>query len=357
MIKLLIVDDSALMRRHLTGIFTQAGEFEIRTARNGVDALKQVAEFLPDVVTLDINMPDMDGLTALSHIMVESPRPVVMVSSLTEAGALATLEALELGAVDYIPKPGGTVSLNIEEISGLLVQKVRAAARARIRRSRGLSTRLQSVKEKVPAARPVAAPAAGPASGCVLVGVSTGGPRTLEEILPDFRGDFPLPIVVAQHMPSTFTGALAKRLNLLCALEVVEVCTPTLLQPGTIYIARGDADLVFSMRPRGLTALSVPTDPAFLWHPAVDRLVRSAMEHLEPSRLIGVLLTGMGNDGAEAMAELNRAGGRTIAECEETAVVFGMPAELIRKGGATKVMRPDQMSAQIADWASARKVH
>jgi two-component system chemotaxis response regulator CheB len=364
MTKLLIVDDSALMRKYLTDIFRAAGDFEIRTARNGIDGIEQTKAFEPDVITLDINMPDMDGLTALSRIMVESPRPVVMVSSLTEEGALATLEALELGAVDYIPKPGGTVSLNIRSITEPLVAKVRAAATARVSRARGLAERIRANRTQAAATtrtstrlhssatRPRPANGNEVVEGVVLIGVSTGGPRTLEEILPGLPGDFPWPVVIAQHMPAHFTNAFAKRIDSLCALEVVEAARPMPLKRGCAYIAMGDADAVLSRRATGLAVVPMPADPNCPWHPSVDRLVSSALALLEPEQLIGVLLTGMGNDGAESMAELRRKEGRTIAESEETAIVFGMPHELIRRGGAQLILRPEQIAKQLVQWTA-----
>lgn len=349
MIKLLLVDDSALMRKYLRAIFEDEGGFEIRTARNGRDALEQIADFSPDVVTLDVNMPEMDGLTCLSRIMAEDPRPVVMVSSLTAEGAMATLEALEIGAVDFIEKPDGTVSLNIGRIRQALVEKVRAAAKARLRRSRGLVRRMQSQREKEIERRPHRS-ATDPAHGLVLIGVSTGGPRVLEEILPRLPADLPWPVLVAQHMPVAFTGVFAQRMNDICPLQVVEASRPTPLKPGAVYIAQGDADVVVERRLGRLTAAPVKADPDLLWHPSVERMVRSAMEATPAEQLIGVMLTGMGNDGAAAMTELKRRGGRTVAESEESAVVFGMPGELVRMGGATLVLNSGEVAKQIVRW-------
>jgi two-component system chemotaxis response regulator CheB len=342
-IKLLVVDDSALMRRCYRDIFEEAEGFDVRMARNGRDALAQMAEFQPDVITLDVNMPEMDGLTCLSHIMVQRPCPVVMVSSLTEAGAVTTLEALELGAVDYVPKPDGTVSLSLDAIRVELVSKVRQAARSRVRKAHGLSQRLRTHKP-AEIRRPAPDFSAAAADGLVLIGVSTGGPRTLDEILPALPAGFPLPVVVAQHMPLTFTAPFARRLDSICALTVVEVDGPTRLSPGHVYIGRGDRDIVIGRRFSRLTAESVAPDSS-PWHPSMDRLVRTAMDQLPAERLIGAVLTGMGNDGAQAVAELRRKGGRTIAESEETAVVFGMPNELIKAGGAEAVLP----SGRIAD--------
>lgn len=354
MIKLLIVDDSALMRKHLVGLFEREGDFTIRTARTGLDALSELAAFQPDVVSLDINMPEMDGLTALSRIMIEHPCPVVMVSSLTEKGALATLEALSLGAVDFICKPGGTISLSIESIHAELVSKVRSAATAKFRKARGLAERIRRQNRLTP--EPVKKPvesrprSRATASGVVLIGVSTGGPRTLEDILPYLPADFPWPVIVAQHMPANFTAPFAKRLDGLCPLSVMEISRPTPLEPGMIGIGRGGADVILSRRAGGMVALSQPENRNYLWHPSVELLVRSGLEHYPADRIIGVMLTGMGYDGADAMAEVRQRGGRTVAEAESTAVVFGMPAELISRGGATVIAPCDQIANHLLRW-------
>jgi two-component system chemotaxis response regulator CheB len=346
--KVLIVDDSALMRKMLRDLFGSLGRFETQTARNGADALDQVERFNPDVVTLDVNMPEMDGLTCLSHIMARSPRPVVMVSSLTRRGAQATLEALALGAVDFVEKPGGTVSVDIEAIRNQLVMKVDAACRSRPRAPRALAKAARDRAETAaPRMRPIAVETV---SGVVLVGVSTGGPRTLEDILPLLPEDFPWSIVVAQHMPGAFTGPFAARLDSICALTVTEVTSPTPLKFGHVYIGRGGADVIIEKRLGRPVVNSVPEDPQHPWHPSVERLVASAMEAMEPSALVGVQLTGMGDDGVKAMTSLLRAGGRTIAEDASTAIVFGMPGELIRMGGAAKVLPSDRIAEQLSAW-------
>src|SRR4029077_5280012 len=190
----------------------------------------------PDVITLDINMPVMDGLTCLSRIMVQRPKPVVMVSSLTQAGAEATFEALQLGAVDFIHKPDGTISRDIIRIEHVLIMKVRAAAHARVRRSRGLTSRLTERRDT--RAMPVAKdlpPLSRDKLGIVLVGVSTGGPGTPEEILPQLPAGFPWPVVIAQHMPSSFTGVFARRLDSLCQVSVTEVTRQTVIEGGNVY--------------------------------------------------------------------------------------------------------------------------
>jgi two-component system chemotaxis response regulator CheB len=354
-IKLLVVDDSALMRKHLRQIFEAEGDFDMAFARNGREALEQAAQFCPDVVTLDVNMPEMDGLTCLQQLTaMGSDARVVMLSSLTERGAEATLRALELGAVDFIPKPDGTVSLSIDRISAQLVGKMRTAARIAPRRAFGLRNRVRAQRNEVErrAAAGTAQRVAGRAgvSGLVLIGVSTGGPRTLEDIVPHLPREFPWPIVIAQHMPASFTGVFARRMDSVSALDVVEVNATVPLEPGVVYIGRGDADVVVERKLGRLVAMSVASDNS-LWHPSTDRLVSSALEVMPAASTVGVLLTGIGNDGASAMANLRKRGGRTIAEAEATAVVFGMPAELIKLGGADLVLPSDAVSRQLVAWA------
>lgn len=351
MIKLLVVDDSALMRRLLTDIFESAGDFEVAVARGGLQALELLASFAPDVITLDVHMPDMDGLACLDRIMVLRPCPVVMVSALTAEGAEETLEAMALGAVDFVPKPKGAVSLEIGDIADDLVNKVRSASMARIPRSSRLRERVRAASTDALARPRPGRPASTPSPvaerpslhpdlggiGLVLVGCSTGGPPALDALLGRLPANFPWPVLVAQHMPATFTGPLARRLDRLCALPVQEVDRTTPLLPGNAYIGRGDADLILSRRSGGLVALPAPIDPDRFWHPSVDRLVESAMRVVAPGRLVGVLMTGMGTDGASAMAQLKQRGGVTIAEAESTAVIWGMPGALVELGGASCV--------------------
>lgn len=365
MTKVLIVDDSALMRKHLASLFRGAG-LDVLSATNGRDAVDKVLSEGPDVVTLDINMPDMDGLTALSQIMTARPTPVVMVSSLTTKGALATLEALAMGAVDFIAKPGGTISLSIDEVAEDLLQKVQTASRAR---AKGLRPAVAEPRPKgarpamrwptdaaseapTPLARPQrAAPkAAAGVAGLIMIGVSTGGPRTLEEILPLLPADLPWPVVVAQHMPATFTAPLAKRLDAICRLSVQEACQLEPIAAGRVYIAKGGSDLAVSNRNGHIVTINRPESPKHNWHPSVEVMVASAMETFAPDQLIAVQLTGMGNDGASAMSTLKQRGGRTIAESEDSAVVFGMPKELIQLGGASVVLPAQRIADQIVKW-------
>jgi two-component system chemotaxis response regulator CheB len=350
-IKVLVVDDSALVRKLFGRVLANEPDLDVRFARNGVEALRELEDFRPAVITLDVHMPQMGGLECLDRIMVERPCPVVMVSSRTAEGADETLEALRLGAVDFVLKPEGAVSLRIDEFAPTLVEKIRAAATARMKNSARLRER---VLHRAGRGRPPPAvtgrkhsTARASGDGLVLVGTSTGGPPALEALLSPLPETFPWPILVAQHMPATFTGPLAKRLDDLCALRVIEVLRPTIVEPGSVYIGRGDADLIVTRRPAGLTAMSAPAEAGYPWHPSTNRLVKSALTHVAPRQLIGVLMTGMGNDGAEAMATLSKLGGTTIAESEETAVVWGMPGELVRAGAADWIEPVQKIAARL----------
>lgn len=352
MTKLLIVDDSPLMRRLLTDIFNAQGDFEVEVARSGVEAIGRLTSFCPDVVTLDIHMPGMDGLACLDQIMLIRPCPVVMVSSLTAEGADETLEAMSLGAVDFIAKPRGAVSLEIDAVVPELVAKVRAAAGARISRATRLRERVRAraqgpVGSALPARTPASRRGGLSADGLVLVGCSTGGPAALDALLGGLAADFPWPILVAQHMPASFTGPLARRLDRLCALQVSEVVRSAALLAGNVYIARGDADIFVTRRAGALAAIAAPSAPELFWHPSVDRLVESALAHMAPEKLVGVLMTGMGTDGARAMADLKARGGVTIAEAVDTAVVWGMPGALVAADGASVVAPLGRIAGEL----------
>lgn len=354
------------MRRLLRDILTVEDGFELSTAASGAEALRLLPQLRPDVVTLDITMPGMDGLACLEAIMLDAPRPVVMLSALTQEGAEVTLEALRLGAVDFVAKPEGAVSLGLDRLRRDLLVAVRNAATARIPRSFRLADRVRSRLRAglgggvQPAARPMPAIPAramstaepgAPTGGLVLLGASTGGPAAIEAIIGALPAGFPWPVVVAQHMPAPFTGAFARRLDGRCAIRVEEVAGgPVPPCPGTVHIARGGADLVVARRPGGPVLLTAPTD-ARAWHPSVDRLVFSALGVLPAGQLLGVLLTGMGSDGAEAMARLSAAGGRTIAQDEASAVVWGMPGELVRRGGADRVVPAEDIAAAMLAWS------
>lgn len=345
-IRVLVVDDSALMRKALKEIIMTDPSLEVvGTARDGQDAIEKVHDLKPDVVTMDINMPVMDGLTSMQHILSGYPEtPVLMVSSLTEEGALTTFEALELGAFDYVAKPSGTVSSDIHIVGREIIQKVKLAyssvnkksIRDRMHRRSNLipQKRLVSVKKPDTGGKEL--------TKVVVIGVSTGGPGTLMEVLPLLPQELKATVLIIQHMPPSFTSSFAKRLNDACYMPVKEAEAGDILQNGRGYLAPGGYQLVVR-REGGIIRL--PSTPKTVFMPSVNVTMESVLETYGGENVIGVLMTGMGDDGADAMVKIRRAGGITIAEDESTAIVFGMPREAIERGGAEIVVP----SYKIAD--------
>lgn len=338
-VKVLIVDDSALMRKLFTELFEKEG-FIVQIARNGEEALTKAVEFEPDCITLDINMPVMDGMTCLAMLKKLYTCPVIMVSSLTQKGATITLEALALGASDFVLKTGGTVSRNISDLEVPLINKIHALAKTG-KPQRPITKTPPVVEQKVIRNR------SSGAFEIVLVGVSTGGPKKLEHLVANLNPSFPVPIVISQHMPASFTCALAKRLDGLSSLNVVEVDSKMSIKPGTVYLAKGDADLAFSKAGSEVFVRPVPSSPSFLWHPSVDRMVDSALTCYKPLSMLCVQLTGMGSDGVTAMSKAYKEGATTIAESEATSVVFGMPKELIEAGCASFVLDSQKVASKL----------
>jgi two-component system chemotaxis response regulator CheB len=352
-ISVLIVDDSALMRREIRRILESDSEIRVVAAsRSGEEALSHISEFDPDVVTLDINMGEMDGLTTLQHIMMQSPRPVVMLSSLTQEGTATSYEALELGAVDFVGKPGGTISKNIAEVAHDLIFKVKSAAAANLARL-GASRkrrRSQSQTQRKPM-RIGGVPQNSAFGKAVVIGQSTGGPNTIFEIIPHLPADLGVPIFIVQHMPKTFTPGFAKRLNDHCALEFREAASGDVIELGYGYLAPGDLHMTLAARGLGQKGAVIrlsKTPGGTLHTPSVDVTMESVLEFYG-ANTIGVLLTGMGSDGADAMVNIRRAGGRTVAESEETCVVFGMPKEAIVRGGAEFVLPSYEIAQKIIE--------
>lgn len=348
-IKVLIVDDSALMRKALKEIIMTDPALEVvGTARNGEDAIEKVHDLEPDVITMDINMPVMDGLTSMQYILHDFPKlPVLIISSLTTEGALTTFEALELGAFDFIAKPSGTVSANIHVVGKEIIQKIKLAYKSanskgikeRVKR-RSLSTAakkpVQSIKQSIQRREGL--------SKVVVIGISTGGPGTLMEVLPNLPADLNAALIVVQHMPPSFTSSFAKRLDSVCKFPFKEAEAGDILQDGCGYLAPGGYQLLVR-RERGMIRLS--GSPVTVFMPSVNVTMESVLDAYGGKNVIGVLMTGMGDDGADAMVKIRKAGGITIAEDESTAVVYGMPREAIERGGAEIVVPSYKIASEI----------
>jgi two-component system chemotaxis response regulator CheB len=350
-VKVLVVDDSAFMRKAISMMLESDPDIKvIGTASNGEEGVELVKKMKPDVVTLDIEMPRMDGLTALKHIMKESPTPVMMISSSTTDGASSTLEALALGAVDFIPKQSSYVALDIVKIKAELLHKIKHIAHNKKSLSRSYSlsdTRRPGRKDGEPDLTPLP-----PChmktgrTGIIAIGCSTGGPPALQAIIPRLPRNLPVPMTIVQHMPPTFTKSLAERLNNLSGLTVKEAENGEELKPGTVYIAPGDKHMtVRHVVSAGRVVLS--DEPADTVHrPAVDVLVKSVALGYG-SRALGVILTGMGHDGLEGMRLVKQKGGIVFAQDEETSVVYGMPRAIIENELADKIVPLDKMAEAI----------
>ncbi|CUH96108.1 Chemotaxis response regulator protein-glutamate methylesterase [Propionispora sp. 2/2-37] len=350
MIKILIVEDSAFMRKLLTDVFSAESDFSVLdTARNGKDAVEKVKRLKPDLVTMDVEMPVMDGLTALEMIMREVPTPVVMISSLTKSGAEATLRALELGAVDFVAKTSGPIS-SVTGIRAEIVKKCRAAVKANVAqltKSHMITAPLQLIaaNNNLAAAKPTVYPAGQPE--CVVaIGTSTGGPRALQEIITKLPGNLPCGVVVVQHMPPGFTKSLAERLNSLSSLTVKEAEQNDPIRPGVALVAPGDYHMtVESEGNRKIVKLS-QKPPIGGHRPAVDPMMESVAK-VYGGRAVGVILTGMGHDGAQGMKAIKKQGGYTVAEDQSTSVVFGMPKAAIELGIIDKVLPLPAIAPEI----------
>jgi two-component system, chemotaxis family, protein-glutamate methylesterase/glutaminase len=329
-IRVLVVDDSALMRKVVSDMLNSRPDIEVvGQARDGQDALNKLDSLRPDVLTLDVEMPVMDGITALKEIMSSRPMPVVMLSSLTHEGAETTLKCLEIGAIDFIAKPSGAISLDISKVSDQLYLKVKTAYGARFALRNSTPSQLSVVlSQKATATEP------SKKKGLVFFGASTGGPKALHAILPRLSADLGVPIVVVQHLPEAFTKMLANRLNDECSYEVREAVEGDTLQPGVALIAPGGKHLKFSSD--GLARL---TDGPALHgvKPAIDITLASLIPTYG-RHLVASILTGMGRDGADALKMLRECGGTTFAEDESTCVVFGMPRAAQEIGAVTKML-------------------
>ncbi len=345
-IKVLVVDDSAFMRKAIENMLKKEPNIEVvGFARNGVEAIDMVQKLKPDIVTLDIEMPQMDGLTALRKILEIAPIPVIMVSSLTTEGAEATLRALEIGAVDFIPKDKSFASLGIMKIEDQLIEKIKTFAGRRIIAKAPVS--------RPPAAPTPVAPTAPKRTGAfngnkkvVAIGTSTGGPQSLQRVIPKLTKELNRPVFIVQHMPPNFTKSLATRLNTMSQLEVIEVEGKEKVEPNIVYIAKGGFHL--KIKKVGTNYyIETTTEPSNVLHiPSVDVMTASVAENFG-SDALGVIMTGMGSDGLVGLRKLKEKGGAVIAQDKDSCVVYGMPRAVVEAGIADEVVPLDDIASYI----------
>jgi len=370
-IEVLIVDDSPFMRMTLQKILNQDPDIKvIDTARDGREGILKLQALRPQVVTMDVEMPVMNGLQALEEIMRWQPTPVIILSAVTTEGTQATLKALDLGAFDVVAKPSGRPGADLQALSRDLVEKVKAAAGinpARLgRKVIPIGITVQVAPANVLPSTPVTRQAPSLATGgkpgftpkhaveIVAIGTSTGGPSALQAVLPTLPRDFPVPVLVAQHMPPGFTGPLAERLNGLCPLKVREGIHGEVLKAGTVYVAPAGKQMQVQRKSGQLTlhigdVAPIPT----LYHPSVDVMFLSLAKAVGQGTL-GVIMTGMGSDGTKGMKELKALEGFAIAESEETCVVYGMPRSLVEAGLADRVVPLGEIGQTILECVMRR---
>jgi len=336
-VRVVVVDDSAVVRKLLAdGLAAEPGIEVVGAAADPFAARDLIVRLEPDVITLDIEMPRMDGISFLRKLMQHRPMPVIVISSLTQRGSATAIEALRAGAIDVIPKPGGPYSIG----------QITDTLRDRLLGIRDWSPRAVSVHDAaVPAA--VSFDHVRPGSGLIAVGASTGGPQAIEALLTRLPAACP-PIVIAQHMPAHFTRTYADRLDTVCPMRVVEAVDRQILEPGVACVAPGDRHMVIERDGVRLVVRLTDAPPVHHQRPAVDVLFHS-LARLRAVKIVALLLTGMGQDGADGLLALRRQGAATIAEHEQSCVVFGMPREAIARGAASQVATLLRMPALIAD--------
>ncbi|MDX1763893.1 MAG: chemotaxis response regulator protein-glutamate methylesterase [bacterium] len=341
-IRALVVDDSAYLRRLISNTLNGMPRVEVvATAFNGQEAITMVLRQKPDLITLDLEMPEMNGFTFLRWLMHNQPTPTIVISA--EGREDTVLRALDLGAADFIVKPTRKISPELGAIQDLLIEKVISLRDLKIEKVKDrLETRLAQREEVQPVSR-------GPTVGnldIVTIGASTGGPPAIQMILNLLPADFPTPVAVAQHMPPSFTRFFAERLNGACKLKVKEAEEGDEICPGLVLIAPGGKNMRFERRAGSTRVVLTEKKESDRYVPSVDVMMESAAE-IFGSRTLGVILTGMGNDGTEGMAAIKKAQGQTMAESEETAVIFGMPGEAIERGVVDQVIKLDRVAEMI----------
>ena len=340
MIKVLVVDDSPLIRAVLTEVLQQAKDITVVGAANDpYQARDLIKQHNPDVLTLDVEMPKMDGVSFLKNLMRLRPMPVVMISTLTQQGAPVTLECLELGAVDFVAKPTQQVGNKLLDYAETLHDKIRAAAKARIRPARQAQTQRANVTcNKVDARKLIA------------IGASTGGTEAIKEVLTRLPEQFP-PIVITQHIPPVFSASFAERMDRSAKLTVKEAKDGEPILPNHVYIAPGDYHLEVRGRSGNLVCKVLQSDPVNRHRPAVDVLFESIAKLRLGPKVSGILLTGMGADGAAGLLDLKNTGAYTIAQDEASCVVWGMPRAAVELNAANKVVSLDGVAQELSTWS------
>lgn len=352
-IRVLVVDDSGFFRRRLTEMLNSDPLLQVvGTAADGQEAIKKVEELRPDVITMDIEMPVMDGITAVRRIMARRPTPILMFSSLTYEGAKPTLDALEAGAADFLPKRFEDISLDRDEARRVLCARVRAIATRGLHRwemrANGLATPAAAQPRPVAAAASVAKPAVRPGEvRLVAIGTSTGGPVALQQVLTVLPANFPVPLVLIQHMPAAFTPAFAERLNQLCKIQVKEAADGDALLPGRALLAPGGKQMIIEGRPSGAFVRVCESEPGQHYRPCVDVTFGSAAK-VFPGKVLAVVLTGMGADGREGARLLKQGGSSVWAQDEASCVVYGMPAAVVEAGLADRVLPLAKIGPELA---------
>lgn len=345
-IRVLVADDSALMRKLIPHILAKDPEIEVvATAVDGLFALKKIGEYRPDVITLDVDMPRMDGLTALKHIVTEYKTPVIMVSSLTEAGAELTLKALELGAMDFITKPHDAISVHIGDIADDLIRKIKAIAK--------VSPVRLLPKPKVYSAPKSAKKIERRADKIIAIGISTGGPNALSYLLPLLPAEIPAGLLIVQHMPPGFTEVFADRLNNICKIDVKEARDGDMVVPGRAIIAPGGKHIKVKNTNFGYVVIVSATAAVNGHRPSADVLFNSVAAECGRSA-VGVIMTGMGEDGAEGLGHIKAAGGVTIAQDENSCIVYGMPKVAVERGYADRVASLQDMAGVLTEAVSGK---
>jgi two-component system chemotaxis response regulator CheB len=349
-IRVLIVDDSAFMRAALSRMITLDPALQVvGTAASGGEALQRIVPLNPDVITLDVEMPGLDGLETLRRIMAQFPRPVIMVSSLTLKSAEITFNALAAGAFDYVPKQLAANSLDILHIRDDLISRIKAAAESRLLKAH-LDLPRKPPRRELPRKE---APAS--AVTIVALGVSTGGPKALQEILPRLPGDLPVPILAVQHMPAGFTAPFAERLNSLCALTIREASHGEVVRPGVVYLAPGGVHMTVNRSSGSRTEICLSDKPENQLHvPSADVMMQSVASAFH-SQAMGVIMTGMGSDGSQGISAIHREGGFTLGQDEASCAVYGMPRVCAEMGILDKVVPLAQIPQEILQAALYRK--